>query len=652
MKPILVIAILMSCIYSFAQQPAGNRINKIATQEKEKYNINVKPLSLASANFNVYYYRCNWNINPAQRYISGSVTSYFKMTVASNQIIYDFTNALTVDRVIFRKNPVTFSQASNKTLSINFTFFIGADKKDSVTIYYHGVPPSSGDFTGGFTQTTHSGTPIIWTLSEPYGAAGWWPCRNGLDDKADSIDVYITHPSQYNASSNGILVSRVTNGSSATSHYKHRYPVASYLVAIAVTNYSVFTNNVQINGKTLPVIQYVYPEDLSSFQSNTPVLLNAIKLYSEYFSNYPFLNERYGQTEFSWGGGMEHQTNSFVTNAGTHLITHELGHQWFGDEVTCASWHDVWLNEGFATWLADMFYTEKIDTLYYKTYVQQDLDYIVSQPGGSVWVDDTTNVNRIFDSRLTYDKGAFLLRMLRWTLGDKVFFKGINNYLTDAKLSYDFARTKDLQRNLEEASGEGLNYFFKQWFYGQGYPSFTVKWKDSSNGKLYFTVKQKTSMPSSVDFFRVLLPVEVSNGKKSETIALNCTTNNQSFVVDAPNFTVTKVKIDPDAYLISANNKVARMQSLQEEAIPVSSIKILVSPNPVQSTATINLENMQGQIRLQLFDNAENIVWKKETNTKEKFMQVQIPFASITSGIYRLVVTDNSGVQQSVTIVK
>ncbi len=146
------------------------------------------------------------------------------------------------------------------------------------------------------------------------------------------------------------------------------------------------------------------------------------------------------------------------------------------------------------------------------------------------------NVNRIFDGRLTYNKGAFLLRMLRWTLGDSLFFKGLNQYLTDPKLAYDFAHTKDLQRNLQQVSGQSLGYFFNQWFYGQGYPSFTVKWKDSSNHKLYFTVTQITSMPSSVNFFRVLLPIQLNNGKKAKTIALNCIKNSQAFVVDEPGF--------------------------------------------------------------------------------------------------------------------
>jgi aminopeptidase N len=623
----------------------------------EKKNFKAVPvnqsLSLASTNFEVYYYRCNWNIDPAVRYISGSVTSYFKTTTLTSSIVYDFTDDLTVDSVIYNNHQTTFSQHANSTLTINFPVVFGIAKKDSVIVYYHGVPPVSGDFTGGFTKTTHSGTSVIWTLSEPYGASGWWPCRNGLNDKADSMDIYITHPSQYKASSNGVLAGAIANGSSTTSHYRHHYPIASYLVAIAVTNYSTITNNVQIGGKSLPVIQYIYPEHVSSFQSSTPILLGALQLYSTHFGNYPFLQERYGQTEFGWGGGMEHQTNSFVTNSGTNLITHELGHQWFGDKVTCGSWQDIWLNEGFATWLADMFYTEKIDTFNYKNYVANDLAYVVSQPGGSVWVDDTTNVNRIFDSRLTYNKGAFLVRMLRWTLGDSLFFKGINNYLTDPKLAYGFARTKDLQRNLQQVSGQNLNYFFNQWFYGQGYPSFTVTWKDSSDHKLYFNVKQKTSVPTSVKFFKVPLPVQLSNGKqtKSATVTLWCMHNNQDFVIDNPAFVVKNVVIDPDNYLISKNNNVIQEKNLQPTQMPAIA-KITVSPNPVNSIALVQIENLQGKIQLQLFNNTGNVLWTKQVKVQERSAQIQIPFSSFINGNYRLLVTGAGGKQYSLAIVK
>jgi len=275
--------------------------------------------------------------------------------------------------------------------------------------------------------------------------------------------------------------------------------------------------------------------------------------------------------------------------------------------------------------------------------------YVVSQPGGTVCVNDTTNSNRIFDNRLTYDKGAFLVRMLRWTLGDSLFFAGINKYLTDPKITYGFARTKDLQRNLQQVSGQNLNYFFNQWFYGEGYPSFTVKWKDSSDHNLYFNVSQTTSMPSSVKFFKVLLPVQVSNNSQTKLLTLNVTQKNQDFVVSNPGFATKTVVIDPENYIISKNNKV-----IKTKTAPLSKdgAVVIVSPNPAIDVANILLQNFNGNVQLQLFDNNGDIKWQQQTIVQTPFVKMQIPFSSFISGAYTLLVIDENGSKHTVTILK
>jgi len=661
MRSIVINLLICFALQSTAQPTHIDKGIQLAESEKQTFAArhNATAQSLASGNFVVDYYRCEWNINPALRYISGSVTSYFTITTATSEIVYDLSKQLIIDSVRLHKKLLSFSQKANNTLVIHFSTTLSSGKRDSVSIFYHGTPPDTGYFAGSFVQTTHGNNiPVLWTLSEPYGAMAWWPCRNGLDDKADSIDIYITHPSQYNASSNGIPVSEITTGGFITSHYKHRYPIASYLVGIAVTNYSVDSRVIPIGNHNVPLIQYVYPEDLTTFQNNTYTVSNALQLYSSYFGLYPFAKERYGQTEFSRGGGMEHQTNSFVTSATENLMTHELGHQWFGDKVTCGSWRDIWLNEGFATYLADMFYTEMIDTTYYMPYVEGDLSYVVSQPGGSVWVNDTTNINRIFDSRLTYKKGAFLLRMLRWTLGDSTFFKGIKQYLNDPQLRYGFATTADLQRNLESASGQNLDYFFKQWFYGEGYPSFKVQWgQDSVTGQVNFIVSEKTSVPLSVDFFKVALPIQLMNGSKKKTITLMCKFNNQQFTVPNPGFKIKSIGIDSDHYLISANNKAVKQPSLQFTGTAASAPslqdgKIWVSPNPVTTVATVTLQNVHGRVQLKLFNSTGVQLWTHSDDVQTKSLQLQIPFGSYVAGNYRLVLSESTGSTSSATIVK
>ncbi len=535
-------------------------------------------LSLASGNFTIDYYRFRWHIDPDVRAISGAVTGYFTITAnAANQLVLDMDNSLIADSVLFRHNTISFLQNINKTITLNLAATLNIGDRDSITIYYKGVPADNG--FGSFTQTTHGGVPIIWTLSEPYGARDWWPCRNGLDDKADSIDTYVTCPAAYFASANGVLADSATADGNTTFHYKHRYPIATYLVGIAVTNYSRFATQLQLQTAVMPVTTTVYPESLSYFQSNIRNVYNALQLYDQYFGPYPFLKEQYGQTQFSWGGGMEHQTNSFVTNADEYLMAHELGHQWFGDKITCASWQDIWLNEGFATYLADMFYTEHFHPDHLPAVVAEDLSNVLRSPNGSVLVDDTTSVDRIFDNNLSYKKGAFMLRMLRKTLGDSFFFEGLRQYQQDPALVYGFAHTADLQRNLEKVSGMDLAYFFNQWFYGRGFPSVNVEWTYNNN-QVQALISQNTS-DSSVLFYKLPLDLTFKNAAQQQTITVDFSKNKQLITLPA-SFVPDTVLIDPVQYLVTYNNT-----SQQVDHLPVTdsgeAITITIYPNPVNN---------------------------------------------------------------------
>jgi len=456
--------LLLASVTAYAQIPEDNckSIRDIATMERLAHQRigSMEKLTMASGNFDVKYYRCEWEVDPAIRYINGKVTIYYTITSATDNISLDLMSPLVADSVKQHNVLLAKSQANN-TLTINFPVTVNAGTLDSVSIFYQGVPPNTG--FGSFVQSTHAGTPVMWSLSEPYGSRDWWPCKNGLDDKADSIDILVTNPIAYKAASNGILQSEIISagGTKITAHWKHRYAIASYLMCFAVTNYTVFNNAVQLSTGVLPMQTYCYPESLSSFQNGTINTLNAMQLYDTTFGPYPFMNEKYGHVQFGWGGGMEHQTSTFVVNIGESLCAHELGHQWFGDKITCGSWKDIWLNEGFATHLASMYMEKKYPANTISTR-KSEINDITSQPGGSVEVSDTTDVNRIFDSRLSYTKGSHLLYMLRWKLGDNIFFNALRNYQTDPAVIYGFAKTADLKRNLEQTSGQNLTNFFNQ----------------------------------------------------------------------------------------------------------------------------------------------------------------------------------------------
>ncbi|MBD0368954.1 MAG: peptidase M1, partial [Flavisolibacter sp.] len=269
--------------------------DEVIQKEKRQFQNHLlsQRFSVASNNYDVTFYRCSWIVDPAVRYISGSVSSYFTITSATNTITFDLSNALTVDSVLYRGNKINFIPVANDGLQINFPAVLPINTKDSVRIYYQGTPPNNG--FGSFNQSNHNGVPVLWTLSEPYGARDWWPCKDVLTDKADSIDIFITYPAIYRSSSNGLPVSETITDDKRTDYWKHRYPIASYLVAFAVTDYVVNQDQVQLPGRMMPVALYAYPESIAGFQQATTIAKAALQKFSELIEEYPFSRERYAQ---------------------------------------------------------------------------------------------------------------------------------------------------------------------------------------------------------------------------------------------------------------------------------------------------------------------------------------------------------------------
>ncbi|MFT4771967.1 MAG: aminopeptidase N [Cryomorphaceae bacterium] len=535
----------------------------------------------ATQNYDLKYHRMEWTVDPAENYISGEITSYFVPTEDEfQQINFDFADNMTIVEVRYGSELLNAQQADDN-LKINLPEIVPIGQLDSISVKYQGVPNSTG--FGSFIQGTHNDIPILWTLSEPYGAKVWWPCKQDLTDKIDSVDIIVKTPDAYRVGSNGKLISEIPEGDLMVYHWKHRYPITAYLVAIAVTNYEVFSDFVEIDNGAIEVLNYVFPEDLSQAEDQLESTIEIMELFNELFEIYPFADEKYGHAQFGWGGGMEHQTMSFMGSFSYGLQAHELAHQWFGDKVTCGSWEDIWLNEGFATYLTGLT-SEFLGTSseWYDWKLSQ-INSIVSVPYGSVWVDDTTSVGRIFSSRLSYSKGAYMLHMLRWKLGDEDFFQATRNYLDDPDLAFSYARTIDLKAHLESQSGQDLTEYFEGWFYGQGYPSYDVEWYFSNNS-LNLQIEQSTSH-SSVDFFEMPLPIYVTGQGQDSIIRLDHNFSGQSFEIDLP-FVVEQVQFDPSLWILSANNSV---QEVTVNHVPNSqySNEIRLSPNPAEDRLKI-----------------------------------------------------------------
>ncbi len=572
--------------------------------------------------FDMKYYRFEWNINPNTNYISGTATSYFLTKIDNiSTLEYDLSSSLVVDSIQYHQTNISFTQSGSYGLSIQLPNNLPINTLDSVSITYHGMPPSNG--FGSFIQSTHNNTPILWTLSEPFGAQDWWPCKNGLTDKIDSIDVYVTTPSNYKVASNGILKEEYIIDTNTIFHWKHSYQIAPYLIAIAVTDYTVYNDTVHLsNGVSMPMMNYVYPENITAARTGTNKLVKVLEFFDSLFINYGFYKEKYGHAQFGWGGGMEHQTMSFVINFNDGLLAHELGHQWFGDLVTCGSWQDIWLNEGWATYLEGLSrqrFNDANDWLSWKTSNRNSATF---NTYGSVKVDDTFNVSRIFNGQLSYSKGAYLLHMLRWKLGDVAFFQATRNYLNDKK--YSFARTPEFKAHLEAVSGINLTDFFKDWYEGQGYPSYHFTWQQKADGTLLIKINQTTSN-NSVDFYEMPIPIQIKANGIDTIIRLEHTTNNQIFSLK-PNFIVTSIAFDPDLWILSKDNSVVNDTISVGFVNHLINNKIPIYPNPVNDVLNIDLSNIQ--IR-------EKMIWK----IYNSFGSI-VKSGNITSSILKISISD------------
>ena len=578
--------LFLACPLGWAQVHFdASELEDIICKEMHAHEAGIHARSVTNAfadQTDIHYQEIHWDINPAERYIKGEITYYFRSKVSDLQsLVLDLSLNLQVNSVTRHGNALDFDHGGDQLLTIGLDKTLNPGELDTVTVQYEGIPPSNG--FGSFEQGEHAGAPIVWTLSEPYGVRDWWPAKQDLVDKIDSMDVYITTPVDQLAASNGKLISVMPVGDQWVHHWRHRYPIASYLVAVAVTNYASYSHFLPLdNGDTIEILNYVYPETLTQSMNATVSSLDIMTLYNELFGPYPFAAEKYGHAQFGWGGGMEHQTMSFMGGFSFGLQAHEMAHQWFGDKVTCGSWTEIWLNEGFATYLTGLTYERFSPDNFWPQWKTSTSNSAMSQPGGSVFVDDTTSVNRIFSGRLSYNKGAYLLHMLRWVIGDEAFFAACRAYLDSPGTAYDFGRTEELQGYLEASSGRNLEEFFDDWYYGQGFPSYGLTWTTQADSIIMW-LSQTTSDPS-VAFFEMPVPVEVQINGERLLFTLSHTAQNQRFSFPITSGTVESITIDPALWLLSKNNTVTEIVTATED--PATDAFILF-PNPAKSTVNI-----------------------------------------------------------------
>ena len=509
-------------------------------------------LSSSGHNIDVTYYELKIKVDTDTRSLSGTVRIVARTTVdAVPSVRLDLKSGFIIDQVrvdnqiaVVLRGSLDFDVVLPDTIQQSGTIF-------TVDISYHGSPPSTGFGSFIFSNQPTNSTPWVWSLSEPYGAPDWWPCKDNPDDKADSLDVWITCNQAFKAGSQGKLVSvMVEEPGTLTYHWKHRYPISTYLVSVAITNYSVISDwFAYAPSDSMEILNYVLPFDSAAARPQLAQTVPMLQIYSDLFGLYPFINEKYGHSQFGWGGGMEHQTMTSLGGFGESLIAHELAHQWFGDMITMKTWPDIWLNEGFATYSVALYREQRYGSSSYWSYMGSQMTN-AKDAVGSIRVADTTNVSSLFDGRLVYSKGATVLHMLRHVVGDSVFFAALKSYATDPQFMYKNASTSDFQNVFEMVSGKDLDWFFQQWINGERYPSYQFEWgwvPEGQGARVRFTISQ--IIQSNPTFFVMPVDIRISGAGKDTTFSVSNTDANQTWVLSI-SFFPNLLSIDPDNWIL------------------------------------------------------------------------------------------------------
>lgn len=637
--PMLFLFLAIGADLSAQQESFMKNQELIIGSEMSAHQKFIKPHeALIVNNYDLKYHRFFLFADPSKVYISGSVTSYFVATQPGmSSIQFELFATMSADSAYHRGIKYSINHTGN-VITVPLGAITPEGKLDSVTVYYHGNPTTSG--FGSFGYEIHGGAPGIWTLSEPYGASDWWPSKNDLTDKIDSIDVFVVTPKGNHVASNGLLISETPYGDkSVLAHWKHRYPIVSYLIAIASTNYAIFSDYYVKGTDSLEILNYVYPEDSAMNRYGASTVIPSMALFESLFAPYPFRAEKYGHAQFGWGGGMEHQTMTFLGKGAFNadIISHELAHQWFGNMITCGSWHDIWLNEGFATYCAGLRY-EFIEPEYWPVWKLNTLTSILRMPHGSVYCDDTTNLGRIFSGPLSYNKGAMLLHMLRWIMGDDIFFKGMKSYVNDPELQHGFAYTPDFKKHMEMISGHDLTGFFADWFYGKGFPTYMVTVEPLPYYNVSVTINQSQS-DASVGFFEMPVPIHFFGQGKDTLIVFDNTFAGEMFPAN-PGFAIDSMKFDPDLWIVSANNIISL-------ALPAGKTLTLM-PNPTSDFLYVqnDIDNITSIAIMTMDGKSEPAAWNEE-----KYL-LKINTQNLKSGMYLLRIGYTDGIVTRKFIIK
>ncbi len=635
------IALIFCCAKAFAQQENStfcSKRDRIKHQSLKSNSLNLAQIA-QTEKYDVNYYKLNLNMTNTSTTLSGYGEMQATAIASIDTVLYELFSSLTISSVSLNGANVPFTRSGS---AVKIAANVSPGTSFIIRTNYSGTPPTAQTNPLGGSGMSNATSPswgneVVWSLSEPFCAYEWWPCKQSLTDKADSCDVFITVPNSCKAGSNGVLTQVVNLGNGSSRYeWKHRHPIDYYLISVAVAEYveyNVYANPV---GAPSPILiqNYIYnnPQTLPNFQADIDETVDFMELFYDLYGPYPFEDEKYGHCMAPFSGGMEHQTMTTQGFFNPTLTAHELGHQWWGDYVTCASWCDIWVNEGFAS------YSEQImlENLYPGQEVQNMQSVhnnVMSQPGGSVWVLDSLNEARIFSGRLTYDKGAAIVHTMRYMLNDdQLFYATLKNFLSSKAFGTAFG--VDVRDAFAQASGINFTPFFDEWYFGEGFPTYSVQWKQLGNDALV-QISHTSSAPNVTPTFTNPIDLKfVRPGNTDTTIRFDITSNSNLFQINGIGTLSNSISIDPQNWVVNQNGTITMNELLSLESLNASQGMELY-PNPTNDV--LYVKNIPTPCSYKIYD-----MFGKVQSSGEVMDGYSLKTNNLPSGVYLLVLEGNN----------
>jgi len=626
--------------YLFGINPAHAQVETYLCSH-EKLNRWAPTLRTAQGDvYDMHYVVFDLELSNRSNAVAGNVTLHAKALAPLDTFWFELRNHMNIDSLKINGTRTTFIRQAD-VVKVALANALPINQSLVCQVFYHGIPPNTGQFFNSVTTSNHFTwkKPTTYTLSQPYGAPDWYPCKQDNSDKIDSVYFMGTTDDSLTVACIGILqqIEPLGNGKRKF-HWKTKYPTAMYLVGFSVARYVEYitwAKPSQLNGDSVMIQHLVYDAELPDlgicldFHRDELIYTNRLmELMSDSFGLYPFYKEKYGHMHSPMGGGMEHQTMSTMGLFSEGLNAHEIIHQWFGDYVTCTNWEHIWLNEGFGSY-GEYFNLEHKNPAGAAAWMEDAHNQAITEPQGSIVTPPNPPTARIFNRALTYKKSASVIHMLRYQMGDMAFYRGVREYLRQH--AFGTANSTDFKNALEASSGQNLNSFFNEWVFGYGFPGYQIRWNQVEDSLLFDiqSVGSSTQTPT----FSIPVPLR-SATVNNESTYFNLSPGFHKVAVDG---IVNVLWFDEQNVLLKGIVNVDKDPGFVSLKSRINRLNALIWPNPSNLQGFNLYVDGPAQVDIVVYAMNGQPVLTNQAVQNRSFIQTRLP-----AGLYWVEATDKA----------